>query len=742
MNYGNTKLRDGSKSRAFTDAFGGFNHNMRIADNEFYDSKNMTSRHYPLLVSKGTYTHNGMQSSSLKWSGLIRNDDKTWFTYELDGNLMLDRQFNISGEPYTLGPIADENLGAERTLINFGAKIIVMPDKMYFNTADTSDYGPMEKSFNNVNETDHSSYWYRIMPCDADGNEYRADSYSATEPTGVSDGHVWYDIGNWVIKVWSASYFMWTTPTIYYKYRIKGIGIFKADDGVKIVHYDGNHRHQFTTSVLKAYKNTSGDSQRDAAGLPTDAADYIVIPSAADRISRFGNLIIDGAYTGRLYQDLRGLLSVEQTMPQMDYVCECQGRLWGCKYGDVTTSETRQHISRYGNVISGMTPPQIIDVSESLQKNESFGEFIAYWAFDNNYNRIESGVTIQIIIEQGHPCLVVTANDYSGTLNVMTNYTVHKTEKLNEIYASKQQDFKSWDYYQGTAFDSYTVSLGASGKFTGCINFNGKPLFSKEDRMYIFYGDYTPYKLQENIFEGVEDGAHKSMVVYNGVLYYKGRHGIYAYSGGLPQRISRALGDLKYETSVEFTEHSQAKQINVLCAAAFDGFYYIYLQNEDYGGIYTYDLENGIWNRADPGNNFKPVCMCASSNGLAVLLYEQKQVTYDSWIKMLESDSGNRVYTPWYAETGILGLDMADEKYCRKITVRYKGIATLYIEYDSSGTWEKVMTLEGGTKSKTFTMTSNRCDHFRLKLSGSGTFYLYSIAKTIDQGSDVNNGNV
>ena len=36
----------------FVDTFGGYNHNLRISDAEFYDMKNMTGKHYPMLATR------------------------------------------------------------------------------------------------------------------------------------------------------------------------------------------------------------------------------------------------------------------------------------------------------------------------------------------------------------------------------------------------------------------------------------------------------------------------------------------------------------------------------------------------------------------------------------------------------------------------------------------------------------------------------------------------------------------
>ena len=40
-------------SRQMTDTFLGYNHNLRIGSGEFFDMKNMTSDHYPILAPRG-----------------------------------------------------------------------------------------------------------------------------------------------------------------------------------------------------------------------------------------------------------------------------------------------------------------------------------------------------------------------------------------------------------------------------------------------------------------------------------------------------------------------------------------------------------------------------------------------------------------------------------------------------------------------------------------------------------------
>ena len=61
-----------------------------------------------------------------------------------------------------------------------------------------------------------------------------------------------------------------------------------------------------------------------------------------------------------------------------------------------------------------------------------------------------------------------------------------------------------------------------------------------------------------------------------------------------------------------------------------------------------------------------------------------------------------------------------------------------YIQYDSMGEWEHVATMTG-TTLRTFTVPikPKRCDHFRLRIVGEGDAKIYSMTKTIENGSDV-----
>lgn len=61
-----------------------------------------------------------------------------------------------------------------------------------------------------------------------------------------------------------------------------------------------------------------------------------------------------------------------------------------------------------------------------------------------------------------------------------------------------------------------------------------------------------------------------------------------------------------------------------------------------------------------------------------------------------------------------------------------------YIKYDSSDVWEHKFNMSGkGTRTYTVPVIPRRCDHFKYKIVGEGAAKIYSVTKTIEQGSDI-----
>jgi hypothetical protein len=111
-------------------------------------------------------------------------------------------------------------------------------------------------------------------------------------------------------------------------------------------------------------------------------------------------------------------------------------------------------------------------------------------------------------------------------------------------------------------------------------------------------------------------------------------------------------------------------------------------------------------------------------------------------ITLLGTGTKDEVSVPWSVETGIIGLDLPDMKYISKILIRMSLNAGTTVDvsilYDSVEDWEHLFHMTATSlRSFALPILPRRCDHFRLRIEGVGHGEIYSITKTIEQGSDV-----
>jgi hypothetical protein len=78
------KLTEIPTTREMIDVFKGYNHNLRIGSGEFYDMKNLTSDHYPVLSPR---PQRSTERSGINAQGMLSKDS---FWYVADGKLDKD----------------------------------------------------------------------------------------------------------------------------------------------------------------------------------------------------------------------------------------------------------------------------------------------------------------------------------------------------------------------------------------------------------------------------------------------------------------------------------------------------------------------------------------------------------------------------------------------------------------------------------------------------------------------------
>ena len=583
-------------SRDMIGVFGGYNHNLLIGDGEFYNMTNLSSTDYPIL---STRKRRGTYAKPASPQGLIAKDSLCY----VDGS-----DFVINDYHVPMGLSVDAEM-CPKTLISMGAYVIIMPDKMYINTARNDDEDAFEFGKIEASVTTTGTVTFEL--CKVDGTGFGETMPSPSAPTITEEMEndpslipMWLDTSSTpnTLRQYSSYQGEWVTvPTTYIK--------ISAPDSEKIPFAEGDG------------VTISGVISTDLSDLN---ASHVVWAKGDDYI------VVKGILNAVVSQEEP--VTIARRMPDMDFIVESQNRLWGCKYG----------INKDGKMV-------------------------------------------------------------------------------NEIYASKLGDFKNWNYYPGTSTDSYFVTVGTDGQFTGAINHLGYPIFFKENCMHKVYGNYpAQYQVQTTTCRGVQKGCSKSLSIVNEVLYYKSRSAVCAYDGSLPAEISTALGDISYHDAV---------------AGTLGNKYYISMAdgNEEHH-IFVYDTARGMWHRED-NTHATDFCTCRGD----LLFIDGKDLTIKSVNGDGEAES-NAV--KWVAESGVWGTDHPDKKYISRIDVRLKlnvGTRVIFrIEYDSSGEWEHLFTMMG-TSLKTFSIPvkPKRCDHLRLRIEGEGEAKIYSITRTFEQGSGI-----
>ena len=288
-----------------------------------------------------------------------------------------------------------------------------------------------------------------------------------------------------------------------------------------------------------------------------------------------------------------------------------------------------------------------------------------------------------------------------------------------EIRACKLGDPTNWNVYAGVATDSYAVSVGSDGVFTGICSFMGYVLFLKEGWLHKLYGTKpADFQLTATLARGVEAGAWRTLCPVGDTLYYKGTDGVYAYDGSLPVRVSWDWDELARKG---------------LSAAEDRGRYVIGLKDATGAGeVLVYDPAHGMWHREDG------ICVpgMARAAGETWMADETHLVLWSRNGTLLAglADSVMEDAVRWRAETADWNQKRPDKVALVKLMLRAyleEGTElTVEVQYDADKVWHRAAQVIGtGKGTMEIPVFPRRCDHFRLALSGVGGAVIYSIAR-------------
>lgn len=288
----------------------------------------------------------------------------------------------------------------------------------------------------------------------------------------------------------------------------------------------------------------------------------------------------------------------------------------------------------------------------------------------------------------------------------------HDGNFVNEIYASALGDFTVWYRFRGIASDSYVLSLGAEGPFTGAAVVGGYPVFFKENSIHKIYGsDPGSYRLQSVGCVGMAPGSHKSGAMLDHGLIYLGTDGFYRYDGSLPRKISKDLDGQSYGNGV---------------SGVMGSIYYACVkEGKKNTVILTYDGEKDLWHR-ETGP-----AILAFQNTNGVLYY----ITEEDGLYAIGTEEGQPAEktVPWEAVTGLIRRQEDKEGHFTalrlRLTMEAGSSLSVFADYDSRGVWESLGQIGGvgKTEGREIPLRIRRCDHFRLRLKGRGDITLYDL---------------
>ena len=303
------------------------------------------------------------------------------------------------------------------------------------------------------------------------------------------------------------------------------------------------------------------------------------------------------------------------------------------------------------------------------------------------------------------------------------------SNEKHEIYASVLGDPRNWNRFLGLSDDSYAVTVGTAGDFTGAISHAGSVLFFKENVLHQMLGTAPKnFTLNDTVCRGVAKGSEKSLTHAHEYLLYKSPMDVCMMSGGstMPASISKMLG--------------KAEGVNAT-GGSVGSVYYMCVTIKGQRRLLVFDTSSGAWCVED---DMDVTHFAQLDNELYMLnkAGEIWSVNGSAPEHLIDSTAMEEKDVEWMMETGAIGLDEPDNKYISGIRLHMEcnlgTVIRIDVQYDGHGMYQRLMKIEPTeNRSLTIPIVPRRCRSMKLRIYGVGDAGLYSITKNIEQGSDV-----
>lgn len=278
--------------------------------------------------------------------------------------------------------------------------------------------------------------------------------------------------------------------------------------------------------------------------------------------------------------------------------------------------------------------------------------------------------------------------------------------KGQNVYASKQGDFKQWNTFAGLVTDSYATDVAGAGSFKGITKYQNHVVIQTETTMFELYG-YKPenFQIQEAIKQGVLSNTYAEL---NSTLYFANENGVYIYNGGLPHNISEDRVLLKFNSNAVSGTDGQK--------------YYISLDS----GLFIYDPKFDIWHKED---DVKVVSFTYHNGFIYALLTDGKMIKFNSGSELVR-------YSAIFAET--FDGDYFSKKGVRTIEIYAEmgpeSFVSVCLKDSTKNDFVTVATFASETERSLMIPMLVNAQAYQLKLEGYGSIKIRAIKKVLLRG--------
>lgn len=728
-----------------TTTFYGLNRALVVNEGEMEDMVNLTSDHFPVISTRArrrTPAFPGVEGGGhvqLTAPGGMLGTDRLIVCDE--GRIYID---GVLFEGLTL---STDPAMQPKHMVAMGAYVCIWPDKVYLNTANPDDYGPMGAKWTGSEDVSISAMMTR-----KDGRDYDMEdvTISDTAPGDPVDKQLWIDTSGGVDQLmqYSTIYNEWIqVATTYIKIQATGIGkgfregdvIFLsgvAAQGEQTVAAGGQESDDLTFPAESFFLNSSfttthqgGTSWVSTTPTIAERTKVITVEGIPDGAAVLSARLTFNATSGMYGNRLMTVNGISCAPGDNDIPVEVTGNgdvslLFRYQSGNsATVSGSHSGSVTFSNILLTVTWATTGGTEEQLRT-----QLDALNASNHIYGCGDDYIIVAGLLRRNvtlSPALTAELKipdlDYVTESNNRLwgcSYARADGVLTNEIRACALGDFRNWHLFEGTSMDSYVVSIGSEGKFTGAATMRGTPLFFKENRLHKISGtEPSNFMLNSTMCRGVQDGSWRSLAMVGEVLYYKSPMDVMAYDGSVPYPIGEKLGrERYYEAS----------------GAAYLDKYYLSMRTEDMRRtLYVYDTAKQLWHREDDGD----VLLMANAAGVLYIVKDNALLSIGGQTGEVEGPFA------WEAKFGVFGLTDPNQKYASRYNIRANLAAgaemTMLIQYDSDGVWHKMGTMRTPvTRTFLLPIVPRRCDHMQVIIRGKGDAKIYSISRTYQGGGD------